>query len=91
MTPEGIATLHQQMGLDQPWIERYFTWFSKLVHGDLGTSLFTGEQVASALNTRLGVTASRVVCCVLVSGLAGTALGLSRPGFDGEIEHPEDA
>jgi peptide/nickel transport system permease protein len=75
-TPEGIAALHQQMGLDQPWIERYWNWLSGLVHGNLGTSLFTGDDVGSELNTRLGVTVSLVLCCVIVSGLAGIALGL---------------
>jgi peptide/nickel transport system permease protein len=75
-TPEGIAALHQQMGLDQPWLERYWHWLSGLFHGDLGASLFTGDAVTSELNARLGVTVSLVLCCVLVSAVAGTALGM---------------
>ncbi|SFJ83611.1 ABC transporter permease [Amycolatopsis sacchari] len=75
-TPESIAALHQQMGLDQPWPERYWNWLSGLLHGNLGTSLFTGDDVVSALNTRLGITVSLVLCCVVVSAVVGTALGL---------------
>ncbi|GAA4668066.1 ABC transporter permease [Amycolatopsis dongchuanensis] len=75
-TPESIAALHQQMGLDQPWLERYWNWLSGLLHGNLGTSLFTGDDVVSALNTRLGITVSLVLCCVVVSAVVGTALGL---------------
>lgn len=75
-TPEGIAALHQQMGLDLPWIERYWDWLTGLFRGDLGTSLFTGDEVVSALNARLGITVSLVVFCVIVSAVAGVALGL---------------
>ncbi|MFD2415147.1 ABC transporter permease [Amycolatopsis pigmentata] len=75
-TTESIAALHQQLGLDQPWTERYGNWLSGLLHGDLGTSLFTGGDVVSELNTRLGVTVSLVLCCVIVSAVVGISLGL---------------
>lgn len=75
-TANSIATLRRQLGLDQSWGTRYWHWLSNLLHGNLGTSTFTGENVVSALNTRLGVTVSLVVCCVIISAVVGIALGL---------------
>ena len=76
-TPEAVASLRRQMGLDQPFGERYLHWLQGLVHGDLGTSVFTGEPVTLALNARLGVTTSLIVLSVLVSTVVGVTLGMS--------------
>lgn len=75
-TPQRIAALRSELGLNQPWDERYWHWLTGLARGDLGTSIFTGENVGSALNTRLSVTVSLVVFSVVVSGVVGTLLGL---------------
>ena len=57
-TPERIAALRSQMGLDQPVLTRYFTWLSGAVHGDFGESYqYTGTSVLSLLGDRLGTSA----------------------------------
>jgi peptide/nickel transport system permease protein len=38
-TPEEIAQIHQELGLDDPVLVRYGHWLGDAVHGDLGTSL----------------------------------------------------
>lgn len=75
-TADSVATLRQQLGLGHSWGQRYWDWLSNLFQGRLGTSIFTGENVVSALNTRLGVTVSLVACCVIVSAVVGIGLGL---------------
>ncbi|HAH13270.1 MAG TPA: ABC transporter permease, partial [Pantoea agglomerans] len=37
-TPETVAALRQQLGLDQPLLMRYFHWLTGMVQGDFGTS-----------------------------------------------------
>jgi peptide/nickel transport system permease protein len=52
-TPENLAALREQMGLDQPAIVRYFHWLTGAITGDFGTSLITGERVSSSIGPRL--------------------------------------
>jgi peptide/nickel transport system permease protein len=42
-TPEAVASMRQQLGLDDPLLRRYAEWLWNAVHGDLGTSI-TGAQ-----------------------------------------------
>ncbi|MBW0103061.1 ABC transporter permease [Pseudonocardia sp. KRD291] len=62
-TPEQVATLRTQLGLDRPLPERFADWVGGLLHGDLGRSLVTGQPVAAEVGGRLGQTA-------LLTGLA---------------------
>ncbi len=55
-TPEALANLRHQMGLDQPELPRYFHWLGGLLTGDLGKSLTNGEDIAAAIGNRLGNT-----------------------------------
>ena len=44
-TPENVAALRKDMGLDQPvWI-RYFSWLGNILQGDFGRSFRTGQTV----------------------------------------------
>ncbi len=51
-TPENLAALREQMGLNQPAIVRYFKWLGGAVTGDMGTSVVTGERVTSTISVR---------------------------------------
>ncbi|MBB3773766.1 peptide/nickel transport system permease protein [Angulomicrobium tetraedrale] len=48
-TPESLAALRAQMGLDQPAALRYLHWIEGLSRGDLGTSIGSGVPVASLI------------------------------------------
>ncbi len=87
-TPQNVATLDRQLGLNKPLLDGYWTWLDGVLHGHLGTSVISGESVSSLLNGRLAVTLSLVVLSVLVSGIVGVALGLisaRRGGVIGRI------
>jgi peptide/nickel transport system permease protein len=75
-TPDAIAALREKLGLDQPWYIQYGSWLSGLFHGDLGTSLYSGETVVSTLGARLPVTLSLVTLSTIVCTLAGIGLGM---------------
>jgi peptide/nickel transport system permease protein len=76
-TPEAVAALQTELGLDRPWYAQYLTWLGGLVHGDLGTSVFTGEPVTAALNSRLAVTLALVLVTVVVCTVVGVAIGMA--------------
>jgi peptide/nickel transport system permease protein len=52
-TPEALAALRAQMGLDVPAPQRYLRWLGGLVRGDLGTSSTTQLPVAELIGSRL--------------------------------------
>src|SRR5204862_7395437 len=54
-TPEKLAALRAQMGLDLPIWQRYGLWLWDVLHGDLGRSFRTGETVLAAVLDRLPV------------------------------------
>jgi len=48
-TPEEIAALSKEMGLDRPLWQQYTAWFSNVITGDFGTSLFFKTPVLSVI------------------------------------------
>jgi peptide/nickel transport system permease protein len=55
-TPEKVAALRQELGLDRPLAVQYAHWLGGVLQGDLGRSIRTGETVLSAIVQRLPVT-----------------------------------
>lgn len=55
VTPERLAALREQMGLNKPVLVRYFIWLGDAFRGDFGDSLqYTGVSVNSLIAARLG-------------------------------------
>ena len=54
-TPEKVAALRHDMGLDQPIWMRYFGWLGHVLQGDFGRSFRTGQTVLQAVTERLPV------------------------------------
>jgi peptide/nickel transport system permease protein len=75
-TPETLAGLRSQLGLDRPAHVRYFDWLKGLFTGDLGTSLVGGAPIADLIGERLwntlflaGITATIAVPIAILLGL----------------------
>jgi peptide/nickel transport system permease protein len=51
-TPENVRQLRERMGLDRPLPERYLTWLSRSIRGDLGESFRLGVEIKPLLLTR---------------------------------------
>jgi peptide/nickel transport system permease protein len=66
-TPESLASLRRELGLDQPLWRRFFIWLGNLFQGDLGRSVTLQRPVLDEIGERIGPTLL----------LAATALGLS--------------
>jgi peptide/nickel transport system permease protein len=71
VTPDKIAALRAQIGLDQPIPVQYLGWISKVLRGDLGTSLWTGKPVLDEIVLHLWPTLQLTVLSLTVgAGLA---------------------
>lgn len=76
-TPETLAALRHQLGLDRPATERFGSWIMGLAQGDAGISAVSGAPVAEVIGERLpnslllaGVTALLSVPVALTLGIA---------------------
>jgi peptide/nickel transport system permease protein len=52
-TPRSIAILHREWGLNRPLVSQYWLFMDRLVHGNLGQSLFYGVPAAGVILGRL--------------------------------------
>lgn len=75
-TPENVAALRVQMGLNQPAPERYFHWLVGMMHGDWGQSITTKAPVAPMLAERAGNTLRLAGITTLIAVPLSVALGL---------------
>jgi peptide/nickel transport system permease protein len=75
-TPEQIASFNAQYGYDKPSWQRYLAWLEKLLHGDLGTTLYSHQSVAALLFNRAAVTFEIAVLAMLVSLLIALPLAM---------------
>jgi len=75
-TAQQIATIRDQLGLNQPFLVQYWHWLTHAVSGNLGTSLSTRESVASEIGNALPATLQLVVGALLVAVIAGTVAGV---------------
>jgi peptide/nickel transport system permease protein len=55
-TPHAVAILHHEWGLDRPLASQYWLYMDRLVHGNLGTSLYYGVPVAGLITSHLPAT-----------------------------------
>lgn len=75
-TPEKIAALQKQMGLDLPIWERYLVWLGSALQGDLGRSFRTGETVVAAVIDRLPVSLELMVLAEIIGLLIAIPLAI---------------
>jgi peptide/nickel transport system permease protein len=75
-TPQSLANLRAELGLNDPAIVRYFTWLGGVLTGDLGTALTTRQEISATLLPRLWNTLFLAFWAALVSVPLAIILGL---------------
>jgi peptide/nickel transport system permease protein len=75
-TPRLLAAIERQEHLNQPFLARYWDWFSGLLHGNLGTSFVYREPVTVLLAGRVLNTVFLVVYASILIIVGGVGLGL---------------
>ncbi|WP_345828001.1 ABC transporter permease [Erwinia sp. HDF1-3R] len=76
-TPETVAALRQQLGLDQPLLMRYLHWLTGMLHGDFGTSFASHLPVSQLVAQRLPATFELAGLTTLVSVPLALLIGLT--------------
>ena len=76
-TPEKVAALRHDMGLDQPIWWRYLSWLGHVLQGDFGRSFRTGQTVLQAVTERLPVSLELMVLAELGALAIGIPLAIA--------------
>ncbi|NLZ80744.1 MAG: ABC transporter permease [Clostridiales bacterium] len=74
-TPERVAALREEMGLNDPVIIRYFRWIVRFVQGDMGISYNYGLPVEDLIQDKIIVTTSLALLSLLVIIIFSLPLG----------------
>ncbi len=84
-TPEAVANLRKEMGLNEPAVTRYFHWLGGAVTGDFGKALSNGQPISATLAKRLSNTLFLAFWAAVVSVPLAIGLGVlaarHRNGF----------
>ena len=86
-TPETVAALRADLGLNRPAGERYIQWLGAALQGDFGKSLANGRPIAELVNNRMANTLilaalAAVVCMPISLGLGILAALYRDKAFD---------
>jgi peptide/nickel transport system permease protein len=76
-TPENVAALRHDMGLDLPIWWRYLSWLGNVLQGDFGRSFRTGQTVLQAVSERLPVSFELMVMAELIGLAIGVPLAIA--------------
>jgi peptide/nickel transport system permease protein len=75
-TPEAVAALEHELGLDRPLIVQYFTWLGNVLQGDLGRSLVDRSPVIEQIALRLPPTVELAIGAFLVALIIALPAGV---------------
>ncbi|MCC8980136.1 ABC transporter permease [Bradyrhizobium acaciae] len=76
-TPENVAALRHDMGLDQPIWLRYLGWLWHILQGDFGRSFRTGQTVLQAVSERIPVSFELMILAELIGLAIGVPLAIA--------------
>ena len=75
-TPELVAQLRTDLGLDEPLPAQYVTWFGNVLTGDFGKDYSSGAAISDLLAQRLPVTIELAVAAIVIAVAVGIPLGV---------------
>ena len=75
-SPADVERIRQSLGLDRPFLVQFGTWFWRVLHFDLGTSIFTNLPVASLIAQRIEPTLSLMALTLVLTLLVAVPLGV---------------
>lgn len=74
-TPDQVARVHAELGLDQPLLHRYFDYVGAVLQGDLGNSFTTNQPVMKQILQLLPNSLVLIIPGILLAVLMGTVIG----------------
>lgn len=80
-TPQRIAFVRHQLGLDKSFLSGLWSWISGLLHGDFGTSLVQSQKVSAVVGPRIANSVVLVAVVAVVSTALGVVTGVLAARF----------
>jgi len=88
-TPENVARLNAELGLDKPLVQRYFIWLGNILQGDFGRSISLDRPVINEIRDRLGPTlllaGSSLIFAALFGMIAGVVAAVKQFGWQDSL------
>ncbi|MGI8551379.1 MAG: ABC transporter permease [Dehalococcoidia bacterium] len=75
-TPERIAAVHRELGLDKPLPVQYLTWVGEILHGNLGRSILTQTDVTHEFRDRFPISFELMLLTLFWTVLFGIPFGI---------------
>ncbi len=75
-SPADVERIRQSLGLDRPFLVRFSEWVWQILHGDLGTSIFTNLPVAALIGQRIEPTLSLMVVTLILAVSIAVPIGV---------------
>jgi peptide/nickel transport system permease protein len=75
-SPADVERIRQYLGLDRPFLVRFGEWVWQVLHGDLGTSIFSNMPVTKLIAQRIEPTLSLMVITIVLSVSVAVPIGV---------------
>jgi peptide/nickel transport system permease protein len=75
-SPADVERIRQSLGLDRPFLVQFGSWAWRILHGDLGTSIFTNLPVGSLIAQRIEPTLSLMAITLVLTIVVAVPLGV---------------
>ena len=84
-TPDNVAKLNRDLGLDKPMVARYFIWLGNMLQGDFGRSFALNrpvlDEVLERFNATLILAGTALILCSVLGVIAGVVSASRQYGF----------
>lgn len=88
-TPENVARINRDLGLDKPMVQRYFIWITNMLQGDFGRSYSLNrpviDEVLERFNATLILAGTSFVLCSILGILAGVISAARQYGWADKV------
>ena len=75
-TPADVERIRQSLGLDRPFLVRFGEWVWQILHGDLGTTIFTNLPVTTMIAQRFEPTLSLMAITLCLAVTVAVPIGV---------------
>jgi hypothetical protein len=75
-TPDVVARVREEMGLNKPLLDQFWIYLQHIVHGDFGTSVMTGQSVIADIRQFFPATLELATAAIFVAVLVGVPVGV---------------
>jgi len=84
-TPEAVAAMRSELGLDKPFITRYIDWLTASLQGDFGKSYVNKQPVLTELSKALPATLALAAVALAITFVVSIVVGVLCAVYEGSI------